>query len=149
MSRIRKSSFFTAVLRCFLPPSEKKLSHLSKCDRQAHPFFSIPASSIEKGREKLRQKEYTKALKIFLACTLEMEQNPWSWHGKGDALQFLGRFTEAEQAYRKATELAPETAIHWGGLANALFGLGNTEEGTKIWKKTKEMDPSLVWMRSN
>lgn len=149
MSKIRATSFCTALLRRFANPSEKKLSKLSKRARKPHSFFSTPSSSIEQGREKIAQGRYVQALDIFLLCTQEMKDNPWSWHGKGDALQFLGRFHEAEQAYRKATLIAPKTAIHWGGLANALFGQGKTQEGATTWNKTKEMDPSLAWMRPN
>ena len=136
-------------MRHIAPPSEKKISKLAQRDRIRHTFFSIPTSSIELGRQKIEQGQYTQALTIFKECIEKQPDNVWAWHGKGDSFQFLGEYQSAEKSYRKAAALAPENALHWGGLANALFGQGKSEEATKVWNKTKKLDPSLVWMRPN
>ena len=149
MLKTQISSWISLVLRQFRPPSEKKISTLAQEDRIRHNFFSVPASCVELGRQKIQEGKYTQALLIFEECIEKQPSNVWAWHGKGDAAQFLGQYKNAEQSYRKATDLAPENALHWGGLANALFGQGKSEEATKIWNKTKKLDPSLVWMRPN
>ena len=149
MLKAQISSWMSLILRHLAPPSEKKISTLAQRDRIRHNFFAVPASSIEEGRQKIENEQYTQALEIFTECLEKQPDNVWAWHGKGDAFQFLGRYQDAEQSYRKAAALAPENALHWGGLANALFGQGRAEEATKIWNKTKKLDPSLVWMRPN
>ena len=149
MLKAQISSWMSLILRHLAPPSEKKISTLAQRDRIRHKFFAIPASSIELGRQKIEEGQYTQALTIFTECLEKQAENVWAWHGKGDAYQLLGHYKEAELSYRKAASLAPENALHWGGLANALFGQGRAEEATKIWNKTKKLDPSLVWMRPN
>ena len=137
------------ILRHLTPPSEKKISKLSKKARNLHNFFLAPSYTVELGREKLDKRRYSQALSIFEKCISKRPHDSWAWHGKGDAYQYMGQYQNAENSYRKATELAPENALHWGGLANALFGQGKSEEATKVWNKTKKLDPSLVWMRPN
>ena len=149
MLKSQISLWMSFILRHIVPPSEKKISTLAQRDRIRHIFFAFPASSIELGRQKIEQGQYTQALTIFKECIEKQPDNAWAWHGKGDSFQFLGEYQNAEESYRKATTLDPENALHWGGLANALFGLGRSEEATKIWNKTKKIDPSLVWMRPN
>lgn len=139
--------FFLHLFRRFHPPTESILHSLSQQKRTPHSFFHTNVSLLDEGRNFLTQGQYTQALACFSILIQKSPHNEWAWHGKGDALQMLGAYSEAEKAYRESITLAPDVALHWGGLANALFGQKNYEEANIIWKKTQEMDPSLSWMR--
>ena len=63
----------------------KKISTLAQRDRICHKSFAIPASSIELGRQKIEEGQYTQALAIFTECLEKQPDNVWAWHGKGDS----------------------------------------------------------------
>ena len=54
----------------------------------------------------------------------------------------LGRYEEAEQAYRHACELDPKFASPWNGLGNLLKNhLGRYEEAEQAYRHACELDP--------
>ncbi|MCU0875506.1 MAG: tetratricopeptide repeat protein, partial [Pirellulaceae bacterium] len=65
------------------------------------------------------------------------------WTGLGNLLKsHLGRYEEAEQAYRRACELDPKSADPWNGLGNLLqTHLGRYEEAEQAYRRACELDP--------
>ncbi|MCP4686433.1 MAG: tetratricopeptide repeat protein, partial [Desulfobacterales bacterium] len=69
-------------------------------------------------------------------------------HGLANALDSLGRYEEAVEAYQKSleikkqaygTEAHPEYAASHHGLANALFSVGRYEEAVEAYQKSLEI----------
>ena len=139
--------FLLLLFRRVHPPTERVLYELSMQKRILHSFLHNSGSLLEEGRRFLTQKQYTQALACFSILIQQDPNHEWAWHGKGDALQLLGKYEQAEKSYRNSITIAPNVALHWGGLANSLFGQKNYDEANIVWKKTQEMDPSLSWMR--
>ena len=58
----------------------------------------------------------------------------------------LGRYEEAEQAYRHACELDPKDAYPWNGLGNLLKNhLGRYEEAEQAYRHACELDPKYAY----
>jgi len=66
------------------------------------------------------------------------------WNGLGNLLKnHLGRFEEAENAYRRAIELDPDSAYPWNGLAWALYKAGKADDGAEAAsRKAVELEPN-------
>ncbi|MFC6087291.1 tetratricopeptide repeat protein [Sphaerisporangium aureirubrum] len=62
-------------------------------------------------------------------------------HRLGDMLNNLGRFEEAEAAYRMAAQLAPDVAAAYGSLGYTLTNLGRFEEAKAAYGKSIELAP--------
>ena len=60
---------------------------------------------------------------------------------RGNALQRLKRFTEAEEAYRRAIELQPKFADAWNNLGTCLRELKRPEEAETAYRKALELNP--------
>jgi tetratricopeptide (TPR) repeat protein len=73
------------------------------------------------------------------------------WYTYGNLLQdHLGRFEEAEKAYRRAIELGPAFAYPWNGLGNLLKNhLGRFEEAEGAYRKAIELDPGAAYPWNN
>jgi Flp pilus assembly protein TadD len=67
-----------------------------------------------------------------------VEINPkfvFGWFNLGNALQKVGRTSEAEAAWRKATELEPGMAPAWNNLAGMALERGDLEEAERLSEK--------------
>jgi len=53
--------------------------------------------------------------------SLQIAPTRSAYSNSGTVYYFLGRFPDAEQMFRKATEMAPEDHRVWGNLADALY----------------------------
>lgn len=67
----------------------------------------------------------------------------------GMALQKLGRLDEAEAAYRRATQIAPDDFNAWWGLANVLHDKGLAEDSLAPFAKAAELAPAEEGIRIN
>ena len=143
-------SFLKNLISRLPPPQEKTLQSLSQHTRKANSF-SVPSikSPIEEGRRQLEEGNWMEALTLFHLAVQKNSTNNWAWHGKGDAFQLLGDYSNARLAYEKAVSFSPQTGLHYGGLSNALKALNHIQKSNKMWKKALALDPSLTWMRSN
>ena len=65
-----------------------------------------------------------------------------AWNGLGNMLQFrLGRYAEAEKAYRRAIEFDPKLSNQWNGLGRLLAeNLGRYEEAERAYRRAIEID---------
>ena len=130
------------------PPQETTLRNLVRRDRKGMNIsVSTPNTPLEQGRIELQKSAFAEALIQFEIATKKNPQNNWAWHGKGDAFQFLGDYSCAQQAYEQAIRLSENIGLHYGGLANALRAQNQLQKAAEMWKKALDLDPSLVWMR--
>jgi Flp pilus assembly protein TadD len=63
------------------------------------------------------------------------------WFNKGIALEDLGKYDEAIQAFDKALELDPQNAEAWSEKGYALGELGKYDEAIQALDKAIELDP--------
>lgn len=112
-------------LRRLLPrPDEPTLSALARPYRGPAPVIEVPAlPDIEKARAAFAAGAFGEALFIFGEILAVDPENPWAWHGRGDALQLLGQHEDALAAYDRARALQPREPLHEAGRQNALRAL--------------------------
>lgn len=130
-------------------PSEATLQRLARQDRPSPPI-EIPdfgPDHLAEGRDAFAAGRHADALFHFSERAREAPQDPWGWHGRGDALQLLGEPAGALEAYDRAAALSPGEGLHHGGRANALEALGREAEAQAAWQRALGLDPTLGWMR--
>lgn len=100
--------------------------------------------SLKEGEQSLTQE----ILAGLFSSPAATELNGDAWGGYGDFLVTLGKFPEAEAAYRKVIELDPKYALAWNSLGELLTThLGRHEEAEAAYRKAIELDPefALAW----
>ncbi|HRA86581.1 MAG TPA: tetratricopeptide repeat protein [Planctomycetaceae bacterium] len=70
-----------------------------------------------------------------------------AWYMAGQKAMKRGDLQPAADAFEKAAEASPKSAIPLRALALVLLRMGRTEEGTKTAKKAIELDPDDFEMR--
>jgi tetratricopeptide (TPR) repeat protein len=135
-------------------PSERQLHHLAQADRPAPPI-TVPTAAelgihdhLGDGRAAIAAGRAAEALHHFGLLLEDHPDQPWGWHGRGDALQLLGDHEGALAAYRRAASLQPAQGLHHLGRANALEALGQEQAAAEATRRGLALDPSLHWMRS-
>jgi tetratricopeptide (TPR) repeat protein len=115
------------------------------------PYIAIACrASARLHREGLSDEETKTAESALRAMTAEPGFEPLAWRGLGNLLQDnLKRYEEAEQAYRRAIELAPRSVHPWNNLGNLLQNhLKRYEEAEQAYRHAIELDPrnALAWI---
>ncbi len=87
----------------------------------------------------------------YLAAVAEYEKanaiNPafsQPYNQKGYAYRFLGRYQEAERAFRKYIELIPNDPNPYDSYAELLMKMGQFEESIESYEKALAVDPNFV-----
>lgn len=145
-------SLATRVLGVVLPrPSDGALTRLARADRPAPPI-AVPTAAelgvvdhLGDGRAAFADGRHGEALHAFGAHVQAFPEDPWGWHGRGDALQLMGSHADALEAYEAAVARAPRTGLHHAGRANALRALGRDAEARDAAAEALRLDPSLTW----
>ena len=140
----------TRVLgRVVARPSDAALTSLARADRPAPPI-DVPTAAdlgvidhLGDGRAAFADGRHGEALHAFGAHVAAFPEDPWGWHGRGDALQLLGSHADALDAYEAAASRAPRTGLHHAGRANALRSLGREAEAARAVERALELDPGL------
>lgn len=134
-------------------PSERQLHHLAQVDRPAPPI-AVPTAAelgihdhLGDGRAAIGAGRPAEALHCFGLLLDDQPDQPWAWHGRGDALQLLGDPEGALAAYTRAAALQPRQGLHHLGRANALESLGREAAADEATRQGLALDPSLHWMR--
>lgn len=132
-------------------PSDGALDALARADRPAPPI-AVPTAAelgvvdhLGDGRAAFSDGRHGEALHAFGEHVAAFPEDPWGWHGRGDALQLLGSHEDALAAYDAAVERAPRTGLHHAGRANALRALGRTDEARTAAAEALRLDPALTW----
>ena len=80
---------------------------------------------------------------IYRVLIKERPEDFGNYSNHSAALRKLGRFDEAVKAARKATELAPMSAMAWHTLGNALACLKDFEGAVAAYEKVIAMEPGF------
>jgi tetratricopeptide (TPR) repeat protein len=108
--------------------------------------------TVEKTSPKLHPTEDERILQssaIPLNITINtIESNSADlWFNKGFALNDLGKYNEAIQAFDKVIEINPSNTYAWNNKGYALINLNKNEEGLLACEKALEIDPNnaVAW----
>ncbi len=117
----------------------RRLTQLNPSMALAWQYLAVAASE---------RKDHATAVEYFQAALRADPNDPSLYYGLGHNLYLLGRYEEAEAAYRRFTELAPDDADGFSAWADALGQLGRREEAIAAYKKALALNPKeyLTWM---
>jgi tetratricopeptide (TPR) repeat protein len=131
-------------------PDEPTLNRLTGRDKGGEGMAAPTVyTALAAGRRALADGRLGEALYQFELATRLDPEEPWAWHGRGDALQLGGGFADALLAYERALALRPELALSHNGRGNALMGLGRAEEAVAAWREAIRLDPQAPWPRES
>ena len=114
------------------------------------PFEANPPS-VERGLKAYDEGRFDDALREFKAAEKEAPGNPALEYNRGNALYRLGRYDEAREAYRRASESAgpslKERDLY--NMGNALAQLGDTKGAIGAYRKALVLEPQDEAARHN
>lgn len=76
-------------------------------------------------------------------------QSPGVWQALGVALRESGKPDQAEKAFRKKLDLAPDDIRVWAAIANVLESQGKTEEAAAAHQRYLAADPTDIYAAIN
>ncbi len=74
----------------------------------------------------------------------ELEPAGWTYQGLANTLTMMERYDEADRAFAKLMELAPDDAEYWWNWALMLSKAGRYEDCIEKCRKSTELDPTYV-----
>ncbi|XVU28258.1 tetratricopeptide repeat protein [Actinoplanes sp. CA-054009] len=110
-------------------------------DRLGQIAGSLPYVGDLKSRTATDQKTVIDGLRI----AARYQRQPRSHNGLGSALYDLGRYTEAEAAFREAVRCESDNAYGHNGLGSALHGLGRHKEAEAAFREAVRCDPGNAY----
>jgi len=69
----------------------------------------------------------------------------YAWNGLGNALNGLGRYSEAKAAFEKSLKIDPQYHSAWNGRGNSLKDVGRNREAIAAYEKTLEITGAQYW----
>jgi hypothetical protein len=104
------------------------------------PLYDVPWSFL--ANEKRISLENRKAL-LYLDRAIALNPNFADAHGsRSDIMVKLGRYREAVESARRATELAPENGTYWNNLATALMFMERWADAEQVMRTALEKTPT-------
>jgi tetratricopeptide (TPR) repeat protein len=88
-------------------------------------------------------KHHKQALSIFKRLG-DTKRQSWTRNSLGNIYHNLGRYEEAEAAYRKAIDLDPENAYPWNGLGTVYADLGRHADAEAAYRQAIDLDPDYA-----
>ena len=83
--------------------------------------------------------QYDEAL-IHRQLAVKLEPAPWSLDGLGLTLTALKRWEEADAAYAKTTQMAPQSARYWRHWASSKSERGDADGAAKMAAKAQQLE---------
>jgi Flp pilus assembly protein TadD len=104
---------------------------------------------IEQAQENQLAGDFDAAGAIYDDLLAQHPDNPSAMRGMGILCVQQGRFEEAENWLRRATEADPDEARGWNDLGEALRLLGRGEEAVTTYRHALKLQPNLVEAMNN
>jgi tetratricopeptide (TPR) repeat protein len=126
---------------------ENAIAVAKRHDLQWFPFLAICSRTDSDLRDdKLSDSEAKSAEAALRSMTTEEGFEDRAWRELGDFLSdHLGRYDDAEQAYRRATGLNPRWARPWNSLGVLLqYDLKRYDEAELAYRRAIEIDPKFA-----
>ena len=118
--------------------------------RALGPFEANPPG-VERGMKAYDEGRFADALREFTAAEQEAPGHPALEYNRGNALYRLGRYDEAREAYKRASEAAgpglKERDLY--NMGNALAQLGDTKAAIGAYRKALVLEPQDEQARHN
>jgi tetratricopeptide (TPR) repeat protein len=90
------------------------------------------------------RQDYETAVKHLVKATAINPSFSVPYNQLGYAYRFLEKFTEAEDAFRKYTQLIPDDPNPYDSYAELLMKMGRFDESIKQYQKALSLDPNFV-----
>jgi tetratricopeptide (TPR) repeat protein len=90
------------------------------------------------------RQEYETAIKHYVKATAINSSYSPTYNQLGYAYRFLEKFSDAEQAFKKYTELIPGDPNPYDSYAELLMKIGRFDESIKMYEKALSIDPNFV-----
>jgi tetratricopeptide (TPR) repeat protein len=113
----------------------KELVRLYPNDERAHTLLGV----LYFGRQ-----DYDNAIAEFVKATSINAKFSPPYNQLGYAYRFLERFSDAETAFKKYTELIPDDPNPYDSYAELLMKIGRFDESIKMYEKALSIDPNFV-----
>jgi len=136
-------------------------SDINRSEHPGGPFYPGDRDIIFNIRETLektplkllptKDKRQIQSPAIHLDITTEkIESNSADvWFNKGFALNNLGKYQEAIEAFDRVVEMDPSNSYAWNNKGYALNNLGRYEDGLQAFAKALVMDPNNIYAWNN
>jgi len=95
---------------------------------------------FNKGQDAHQKGDLKSAIEFYETALKAVPEFPEAQLQRGNALLGLGRFGDAESAFRKAVELRDDWSLAHASLGNALVRLNKYDEAKAVLKKAIELD---------
>lgn len=89
----------------------------------------------------LERKEFVRAEALLQDYCFEHPADPESFYLLGQTLAQMGRFADAELAFRKVIKVQPDAAVGYGSLGSILHQSGRQKEAVEALQKACEILP--------
>lgn len=84
-----------------------------------------------------RHEEALKHRKI----AVQQEPAPWSYQGLASTLTYLGRYAEADESYKKSTQMAPDDPTYLASWAWSMERRNENAKAFDLYKKAADIAP--------
>ncbi len=129
-----------ATIESTLPHWRTELSLWSWAADRA-PLSALPHTNLS--NYYIDQGDNARILAEADAALQRDPDDPQAWNNRGVALFNMERFSDAQKAWERATQLAPEYALSWVNLANALGVQDHLEEAERMVNRALQLKPDL------
>lgn len=123
------------------------ICHPAKTVSAAAPADEAQDAKPDEGIDSLKKAEETAQLRDESESLDPANKDALAWYMAGQKAMKRGDLQPAADAFEKAAEASPKSAIPLRALSLVLLRMGRTEEGTKIARKAISLDPDDVEMR--
>ena len=117
----------------------EKATQLAPRSADAHQYFAMHLATTD---------HHERAVLSFQRA-IEIEENARRWELLGGSLADLGRWPEAEEAFRHAVKLEPNNSGMLANLGAVVATLGKVAEASELLEQSLRLDPNNVSAQSN
>lgn len=97
---------------------------------------------LRKGVVQFREKNYGKAYATFKRSVEVFPEDPHAWLGYAASADQLGRFNNADIAYKKLAKMIPGRPEYYNNLGYSHLLRGDLRQARNLFLKAYEIDPS-------
>lgn len=123
---------------------------LAACAAQATPEDALMANNLcAQGKTLLATGKTGDARDIYASAAHRDADNPRAWNGLGVADDLLGKRSEAENAYKRAIDLAPRDPTATNNLAHLYIANGDPDAAVQLLEPFAGDPKAPVALRQN
>lgn len=97
---------------------------------------------LQNGKVQFREKNYGKAYAVFKRSVEVFPNDPQAWLGYAASADELGRFNNADVAYKKLGKMIPNRPEYYNNLGYSHLLRGDLRKARDYFLKAYEIDPA-------